>query len=264
MELVDEKGEKVEKPIYFNVQIQPVCSTKELEQVGISYALYDNASCTFTITVFIDCYITPGPTTVSGDDRPIQKDFVNALFIWLDLRLNQIILGICSLIIGLMFLFINYQGKSKKQRNLVINLVCIIVSVCIISLPFYLFLYNTDFNLAYGWIFIGAGFLAGQVFFLLCIKLSIRIFGFFIGFLSGFCFANTLEICLLFRNKYSYYIEYLISIGFFLILAQVFNFNIFNPLLSMCGAFFLVRGVIILWRNDQIAEIKQFLYEYGF
>jgi hypothetical protein len=48
------------------------------------------------------------------------------------------------------------------------------------------------------------------------------------------------------------------------VLAQVFNVNIYNPMLSFCGAFFLCRGVIIILYNDQIAEIKQFISDKGF
>ena len=47
-------------------------------------------------------------------------------------------------------------------------------------------------------------------------------------------------------------------------MAQIFNVNIYNPMLSFCGAFFFVRGVIILMYNDQIAEIKQFINDKGF
>jgi len=77
-----------------------------------------------------------------------------------------------------------------------------------------------------------------------------------IGFLCGFCLTNTLEICLLFRAQYSFYIEYIISSVIFSFLAQYFNVNIYNQMLSFVGAFMLMRSVVIFLYNDQIAEIK--------
>lgn len=52
--------------------------------------------------------------------------------------------------------------------------------------------------------------------------------------------------------------------GGFWFLAIVFHYNVFNTMVSFCGSFFLVRGVVIILFNSQLAELKQFLHSNGF
>ena len=42
------------------------------------------------------------------------------------------------------------------------------------------------------------------------------------------------------------------------------NFNIYPYMLSWVGAFFICRGIIMIWLNNEIAEMKQFLFFEGF
>jgi hypothetical protein len=81
-------------------------------------------------------------------------------------------------------------------------------------------------------------------------KMQTRLFTLTIGCLTGFCFANTLEIIILYQASYSFYLEYIISMGGFWFLTILFHYNVFNTMVSFCGSFFLVRGVVILGYNS--------------
>jgi hypothetical protein len=81
---------------------------------------------------------------------------------------------------------------------------------------------------------------------------------------TGFCFANSLEIIFLYKYEYSYYMEYIIAIVTCIIVSYIFMTNIFNTLYSFIGAYFLIRGVVLILWNNQIAEMKQFLHSNGY
>jgi hypothetical protein len=73
---------------------------------------------------------------------------------------------------------------------------------------------------------------------------------------TGFCIANTFEIIFLYKYEYSYYMEYIIAIGSWILIANIFKTNIFNTMFSFIGAFFLIRGLVMILWNNQIAEMK--------
>ena len=194
-----------------------------------------------------------------------QYDNIVALFIWLDLVVNRYIIGIGSIIFGLVFSFTNFQGNNKKQRYCVINLISCIFSIACIFIPVYFLYLGNDFNALKGWLLVLIGIVVGQIFALLSIYCSIRFFCLQIGVLTGFCLSSTLQIMILYRVDLIYYI---IAQGsatiVFVILAQIFHYNIFNQMLSFCGAFFITRGVVIMIWNNQISMIKWFLYLHNF
>lgn len=146
-----------------------------------------------------------------------------------------------------------------------INLTSCIFSIGCVVIPVYFFYLDDDFNALKGWFCVLVGLLVGQIFALLSIFCSIRFFCLQIGLLTGFCLSSTLQIMILYRVEIIYYI---IAQGsstiVFVILAQIFHYNIFNQMLSFCGAFFITRGVVIMIWNNQISMIKWFLYKHNF
>jgi hypothetical protein len=90
-----------------------------------------------------------------------------------------------------------------------------------------------------------------------------QLFVIFIGAVTGFCFANTFEIIIFYKYQYSYYSEYIISMAIAIIVGWTFHYNVFNSMLSFIGSFFIIRGIVMLVYNNQIAEMKQFLYFHG-
>lgn len=55
-------------------------------------------------------------------------------------------------------------------------------------------------------------------------------------------------------------INYSICVAILLVITIYFHYNVYNILISWCGAFFLVRGVIYIALATQISNIKQFLF----
>lgn len=47
-------------------------------------------------------------------------------------------------------------------------------------------------------------------------------------------------------------------------IAHFFHYNAFNILISWCGAFFLVNGMILIGLADQMSLVKSFLFHHGF
>ena len=124
--------------MFIKTSVQPICTTWENRQIAFElkqageeiFVMYDKENCIYNIAILIDC----GETQV--------RDYVNALYMFLDLRANQMIFGSVAIIFGLCFSFINYQSNSKRRRNLVIYLICVIIGVCGLSLPFYLSIFS--------------------------------------------------------------------------------------------------------------------------
>ena len=85
-----------------------------------------------------------------------------------------------------------------------------------------------------------------------------------LGNMVGFCFTNMLEACYFFTIPDSQYLEYIIPQILFMIGANFVPFIVFDYFLSFCGAYFFIKGFMILVGNDQIAEVKMFLAEKEF
>jgi len=115
-----------------------------------------------------------------------------------------------------------------------------------------------------GWEIIGMGSGAGLILYLMCVKFSIKFFVLVIGFLTGFCLTNTLEAIFVYKFRNSEYSEYYVGIGFFMVLASYYHYNLFNSMFSYCGAYFICKAFSILAFNDQLADLKQFINDYGF
>lgn len=201
--------------------------------------MYEN--CTFHTIVVVNC--------------TASRSTVNGLFMFMDIQLNRFIFGGGSILLGTLFLCINYKGNFKKTRNIIIYLTCVIIGACGLTLPFYSIKFNENFTLKEGWFLISMGLILGQILFMLAIKVNIFLFTQFLGFLTGFCVTNTIEICYMYQFD-SKYIEYVISAVSFAFISNVFNVNIYNHMFSYVGAFFIVRGAVILYDHSQIADIK--------
>ena len=90
----------------------------------------------------------------------------------------------------------------------------------------------------------------GQILYILSIKVTIKVFIAINGIITGYCFANTLEICFFYMFRGSYYSEYIACFGGFMIIAFILDFNGFNLFTSFNGGFFIVNGIAIIWSND--------------
>lgn len=142
--------------------------------------------------------------------------------------------------------------------------VCQTNGVCIVILISFLTNYNDEFAILETIVWVPVGILLGILFFTLVTKVSQRVFCVLLGNLVGFCLTNVFEMMYFFTIPNSQYIEYYVSVAFFVILTNLVPFGIFDYELSFCGAFFLTKGIIILYKNDQIAEIKMFLAQTNF
>ena len=173
------------------------------------------------------------------------------MYMFLDLTVNRAALGFGAIFIGVIFSSFNYTTNNKKQRQVIIIISSCITCTACLALPLYLATnLRRCFHLHYGWAIIGGGIIAGLILSFVTCKMQTRLFSLSIGSLTGFCLANSLEICILYQAKYSFYLEYIISMGGFWFLAIVFHYNVFNTMVSFCGSFFLVRGAVIILFNS--------------
>ena len=250
--------------MYWKVQIEPVCATESREQLGKYFVFNDPRYCKYIVTVFIDCKYPDatlyGLTQLNEDGEEVPVPFVykrqhiNALFIFFDLQMNRFVFGTAAIIMGLMMTFINYHTNNKKCRYALIYTTCVIVSYILFVLPIYVTAYKENFSLSAGWEWLGFSLILALVLFFFSIKIGIRMFTLLSGMLTGFCICNTLNIAIVYKLHTSrvYYLDYIVFIILFTVLAQVFNTNIYNYMFSFNGAFFMVRGFVILWDNSQI------------
>ena len=131
-------------------------------------------------------------------------------------------------------------------------------------LSLFLTILRNDFNLGDDIKYLAAGVILGQFFYFLVNKCSLRVFCVLLGNMVGFCFTNMLEICYFFTIPNSHYIEYLVPQIFFMVIANLVPFIVFDYFLSFSGAYFFIKGGMQLLGNDQIAEVKMFLAQTNF
>lgn len=103
-------------------------------------------------------------------------DHLNALYMFLDFQLNRFIFGGAGILLGVMFLCINYKGNVKRTRYVIVCVTCIILGVSSLQLPFYLTKYKKDFDLGQGWFLVSMGLLLGLFLFVVAIKVQIYVF----------------------------------------------------------------------------------------
>ena len=87
----------------------------------------DSVKTRFEVYYFIFCGETNGKgellEKIEGYNNLVDLDTqyasVIALYLWLDLILNRIVIGSLSVIVGCIFCSINYQSPNKKYRKIV-------------------------------------------------------------------------------------------------------------------------------------------------
>lgn len=184
------------------------------------------------------------------------------MFMFLDLKLTSMIYGVFAIVIGMCFLCINYKGNQKRStRNVLVFFVCIIIGVTVMMITLFHTKFPSDYSLETGWMINGFGVLLGIVLFIFSIRVDIKFFTQFLGFVTGFFFCNTIEIDILYSFYQSNYIEYAVSALLFAVLSNYFNVNIYNHMFSFNGAYLVVRGIVIIYDNSQIADIKMFIVQ---
>ena len=206
--------------------------------------------CDFYLALFINCCLVDYPL-LGNQECNSDRGYLNAIYMFLDLKFNGYVFGIMSIIISLYFLSTNFAKSRDTQKRLTF-IICSINGICLTALMLYMVsrLYVFDFAVLKGYEVILIGIGIGIILYILVVKVSIRIFCIFLGILTGFCLTNLLEISFLYQFTFSRYIDFGAASLIFIIFTNCVPFEVFEYQISFCGAFFFVKGVNILWRHD--------------
>ena len=190
--------QKVQRAVYWEFKVQLLCSNYSQAQVvlnassdrpdlpqiqGDFYAMYrrsrslydqipeNSVKSRFEVYYFIFCGERNGRGVeidrIEGYNNLVdadnQEDSVIALFLWLDLILNRIVIGSFSVIVGFIFCLVNYQNPDKKNRRMLQNLTSIISSYILVTgILYYNFSpFKTSFNALIGWLFVFGALFVG-------------------------------------------------------------------------------------------------------